>query len=85
MTHRATDGHLRDLPHRDAAGPAGRDHSADQPAQPAARLSDDCGAGAGLEDVQDDLGHRRTTRRYDRGRYRLDRSAAYKVAAALET
>jgi integrase/recombinase XerD len=44
-------------------------------------------AGAALEDVQDDLGHRdpRTTRRYDRGRWRLDRSAAYKVAAALET
>jgi integrase/recombinase XerD len=43
-------------------------------------------AGAALEDVQDDLGHRdpRTTRRYDRGRWRLDRSAAYKVAAALE-
>ncbi|HEY3958704.1 MAG TPA: tyrosine-type recombinase/integrase [Streptosporangiaceae bacterium] len=42
-------------------------------------------AGAALEDVQDDLGHRdpRTTRRYDRSRYRLDRSAAYKVAAAL--
>jgi integrase/recombinase XerD len=44
-------------------------------------------AGAALEDVQDDLGHKdpRTTRRYDRGRWRLDRSAAYKVAAALET
>jgi integrase/recombinase XerD len=42
-------------------------------------------AGATLREVQDDLGHRdpRTTRRYDRARERLDRSGAYKVAAAL--
>jgi integrase/recombinase XerD len=42
-------------------------------------------AGAPLRDVQDLLGHAdpRTTRRYDRSRENLDRSASYKVAAFL--
>jgi site-specific recombinase XerD len=42
-------------------------------------------AGAPLRDVQDLLGHAdpRTTRRYDRSRENLDRSASYKVAALL--
>jgi integrase/recombinase XerD len=42
-------------------------------------------AGVALRDLQTDLGHRdpRTTRRYDRGRERLDRSGAYRVASVL--
>jgi integrase/recombinase XerD len=42
-------------------------------------------AGSPLRDVQDQLGHAdpRTTRRYDRSRENLDRSASYKVAALL--
>lgn len=42
-------------------------------------------AGAPLRDVQDAMGHAdpRTTRRYDRSRENLDRSATYKVAALL--
>lgn len=42
-------------------------------------------AGVPLRDVQTDLGHKdpRTTRRYDRARERLDRSAAYRVAAVI--
>ena len=42
-------------------------------------------AGAPLRDVQDAMGHAdpRTTRRYDRSRENLDRSASYKVAAFL--
>jgi site-specific recombinase XerD len=42
-------------------------------------------AGASLRDVQDFAGHRdpRTTRRYDRSRHNLDRSAAYTLAAYL--
>jgi integrase/recombinase XerD len=40
--------------------------------------------GAGLQDVQDALGHAdpRTTRRYDRSRHNLDRSLNYLLAAA---
>lgn len=40
-------------------------------------------AGVSLRDVQDAAGHAdpRTTRRYDRGRYALDRAATYAVAA----
>jgi site-specific recombinase XerD len=42
-------------------------------------------AGVPLRDVQDAAGHAdpRTTRRYDRGRYSLDRHATYAVAAAV--
>lgn len=42
-------------------------------------------AGVPLEDVQDAAGHKdpRTTRRYDRGRYSLDRHASYAVTAWL--
>lgn len=42
-------------------------------------------AGARLEDIQDALNHAdpRTTRRYDRGDQRLDRSPAYTLAAYL--
>jgi integrase/recombinase XerD len=42
-------------------------------------------AGCQLRDVQDAAGHAdpRTTRRYDRGRYSLDRHATYAVAAAV--
>jgi site-specific recombinase XerD len=42
-------------------------------------------AGARLEDIQDALNHAdpRTTRRYDRGGQRLDRSPAYTLAAYL--
>lgn len=42
-------------------------------------------AGVPLEDVQDAAGHAdpRTTRRYDRGRYSLDRHAAYALTAWL--
>ena len=42
-------------------------------------------AGARLEDIQDALHHAdpRTTRRYDRGGQRLDRSPAYTLAAYL--
>jgi site-specific recombinase XerD len=42
-------------------------------------------AGVALRDVQDAAGHAdpRTTRRYDRGRYSLDRHATYAVAAAV--
>lgn len=42
-------------------------------------------AGVALEDVQDAAGHAdpRTTRRYDRGRYSLDRHAAYALTAWL--
>ncbi len=41
--------------------------------------------GAGLQDVQDALGHAdpRTTRRYDRNRNKLDRSPSYLLAGAL--
>jgi integrase/recombinase XerD len=41
-------------------------------------------AGVALEDVQDAMGHAdpRTTRRYDRDRYNLDRDPAYTIAAA---
>jgi len=40
--------------------------------------------GVALEDVQDAMGHAdpRTTRRYDRDRYNLDRDPAYTIAAA---
>ncbi|WFE20253.1 tyrosine-type recombinase/integrase [Solwaraspora sp. WMMD937] len=40
--------------------------------------------GVPLEDVQDAMGHAdpRTTRRYDRDRYNLDRDPAYRIAAA---
>jgi integrase/recombinase XerD len=43
-------------------------------------------SGVPLTDVQTDMGHRdpRTTRRYDRARQRLDRSGAYRVAAAID-
>ena len=43
-------------------------------------------AGARLEDIQDALDHAdpRTTRRYDRGGQRLDRSPAYTLAAYLD-
>ncbi|HEY0577108.1 MAG TPA: hypothetical protein VGD73_23650 [Pseudonocardia sp.] len=57
------------------------------PAQPAPhrhhRLALD--AGVALRDVQDYAGHKdpRTTRRYDRTRHSLDRSAAYTLAAYL--
>jgi integrase/recombinase XerD len=42
-------------------------------------------AGVALRDVQDAAGHAdpRTTRRYDRGRYSLDRHATYAVAQAV--
>jgi integrase len=42
-------------------------------------------AGAGLQDVQDALGHAdpRTTRRYDRSRNRLDKDPTYALAAAM--
>jgi integrase/recombinase XerD len=42
-------------------------------------------AGVPLRDVQDGAGHAdpRTTRRYDRGRYSLDRHATYAVAQYL--
>ncbi|HET9720893.1 MAG TPA: tyrosine-type recombinase/integrase [Solirubrobacteraceae bacterium] len=42
-------------------------------------------AGASLRDVQDYAGHKdpRATRRYDHSRDRLDRNAAYTVAAYL--
>lgn len=42
-------------------------------------------AGVALRDVQDAAGHAdpRTTRRYDRARYSLDRHATYAVAAAV--
>jgi integrase/recombinase XerD len=42
-------------------------------------------AGVPLRDVQDAAGHAdpRTTRRYDRARYSLDRHATYAVAAAV--
>jgi site-specific recombinase XerD len=42
--------------------------------------------GVPLADVQTDMGHRdpRTTRRYDRARQNLDRSGAYRVAAAID-
>ena len=41
--------------------------------------------GAGLQDVQDALGHAdpRATRRYDRSRHDLDRSPNYLLASAL--
>jgi site-specific recombinase XerD len=44
-------------------------------------------AGVPLEDVQDAAGHAdpRTTRRYDRGRHSLDRHAAYRVSAWLDS
>ncbi len=44
-------------------------------------------AGVALEDVQDAAGHAdpRTTRRYDRGRYSLDRHAAYALTAWLDS
>jgi site-specific recombinase XerD len=44
-------------------------------------------AGARLEDIQDQLGHAdaRTTRRYDHGGARLDRSPAYVLAGYLDT
>ena len=42
------------------------------------------GEGVPLEDVQDAMGHAdpRTTRRYDRDRFNLDRDPAYTIAAA---
>jgi site-specific recombinase XerD len=44
-------------------------------------------AGVSLRDVQDAAGHAdpRTTRRYDRGRYALDRAATYRLASYLAT
>jgi len=49
-------------------------------------LSTSFDSGVPLTDVQTDMGHRDppTTRRYDRARQRLDRSGAYRVAAAID-
>src|ERR1019366_9513109 len=43
-------------------------------------------AGVSLRDVQDAAGHAdpRTTRRYDRARYSLDRHPTYRLAALLD-
>lgn len=73
--------------HRAAPHAQGRYRRADQPAQPAARVRHDCPGyrGLSLHDLQDSMGHAdpRTTRRYDRARNNLHKSAGYDVAKAL--
>jgi len=63
-----------------------RGDSADQHAlDPAHHPDVGSDAGGSLRDLQDAMGHAdpRTTRRYDRARYSLDRAPGYALAAYL--